>query len=160
MVSHTNKQRQWTNAPPSGVISTAKKSRLSNACSITQWRRSRALLEATGRWHWVTTCSVLPCWPPGQQSTTQQWKNTPTLLAVSMAIAMWRYNTTRITQCRWSRASLEATGCTIGRALAPIASIGHANSVCVCFLPTNCRKMPQSKRIAPNNNRGMPYQTD
>ena len=59
----------------------------------------------------VPTCSVSPQRPPGQQSTKQQSNNTPTLLAVSMAIVMQRYDTAHITRWRGSRASLEATGC-------------------------------------------------
>ncbi len=38
-------------------------------------------------------------------------KNTPTFLAMLMAMAMRRYVTTHIAQWRRSRASLEATGC-------------------------------------------------
>ena len=46
-----------------------------------------------------------------QQTNKQQSTNTPTKLAVSMAIAMRRYNNACIAQWRRSRASLEATGC-------------------------------------------------
>jgi hypothetical protein len=41
----------------------------------------------------------------------QQSKNTPTLLAILMTIAMRRYDAAHIAQWRRSRASLEATGC-------------------------------------------------
>jgi hypothetical protein len=60
--------------------------------------------------HWAATYSVLPWRLPWQQANKQQSTNTPTLLAVSMAMAMRRYVTTHITQWRRSRASLEATG--------------------------------------------------
>jgi hypothetical protein len=71
---------------------------------------SRATPEATGRRHRVTTCSVLPQRPIGQQANKQQSTNTPTNLAVLMAMAMRRYVTARIAQWRRSRALLEATG--------------------------------------------------
>jgi hypothetical protein len=32
---------------------------------------SRAIPEATGRWHWATTQSVLPQQPPGQQTANK-----------------------------------------------------------------------------------------
>ncbi len=78
---------------------------------IAQCGMYRATLEATGRRHWATTCSVLPQHPPGQQANKQKTTNTPTKLIVFMVTAMRRYNTTRIAQWRRPRASLEATGC-------------------------------------------------
>ena len=68
-------------------------------------------IGATRRRHWATTCSVSLPRTPGQQSTSKQGLNTPTLWAVSMAIAMRRYDTACIARWRGSRASLEATGC-------------------------------------------------
>jgi hypothetical protein len=65
----------------------------------------------TGCRHWMTTRSVLPNFLPGQQANKQQSTNTPTKLAVLMAIAMRRYNTVCIAKWRRSTASLEATGC-------------------------------------------------
>jgi hypothetical protein len=56
---------------------------------------SRATLEATGRRYWVTNSSVTPRRLPGQQANKQQSTNTPTFLAILMAMG--------------SRASLEAT---------------------------------------------------
>jgi hypothetical protein len=70
---------------------------------------SRATLEATGCRHWATTCSVSPQRLPGQQQTKQQQKNAPKRLAILMATAMRRYNTTRIAQYRRLRAFLDAT---------------------------------------------------
>ncbi len=72
---------------------------------------SRATLEATSCHHWATTHSVLPWWPPGQQQTKQRWKKAPTLVAVLMALAVSRYNTTCIAWWRRFMAFLEATGC-------------------------------------------------
>ncbi len=78
---------------------------------IAQCGMSRATLEATGRCHCMPTCSVLPRRQPGQQANKRQSTNTPTLLAVLMAMAMCQYVTACIAQWRRSRASLEATGC-------------------------------------------------
>ena len=145
----------------SQAILMAKQMRLSNACGINWWKRSRAMLEANGCRHWATTHSILPRWPQWWQSTNQWWKNTPSLLAVSMAIAMRWYNTTHIAQWRRSRASLEATGC------------HHWPSICSnnikgtypcqknwCFLSSTRWKRPQGKQMAPTNNAGVAYQTD
>ncbi len=75
-------------------------------CSV-----SRATPEATRRRHWATTCSVLPQRPPGQQANKQQSTNSPTKLAVLMAMVMHWYVTAYIARWRRSRALLEATGC-------------------------------------------------
>jgi hypothetical protein len=72
--------------------------RRSNTDGIAQCSMSRATLEVTGRRHRVTSCSVLPQRPPGQQATKQQLTNTPKKLAVLMAAAVRRYNTPRIAQ--------------------------------------------------------------
>ncbi len=93
---------------PAVLMATAV--RRSNTDGIAQCGMSRATPEATGPYHRATTCSVLPQRPPGQQANKQQSTNTPTKLAVSMAMAMSRYVTARIAQWRRSRASLEATG--------------------------------------------------
>jgi hypothetical protein len=85
--------------------------RRSNTDGIIQFGMSRATPEATGCHHWVTTCSVLPQRPPEQQANKQQSTNTPTKLAVLMAVAVCRYNTAHIAQWMRSRASLEANGC-------------------------------------------------
>jgi hypothetical protein len=82
-----------------------------NTDGIARSGMSRATSEATGCRHWATTCSILPQGAPGQQANKQQSTNTPTLLAVSMAMGMGRYVTACIAQWRRSRALLEATGC-------------------------------------------------
>jgi hypothetical protein len=71
---------------------------------------SRATLEAIGCRHHATTCSVLPQQLPGQQANKQQSTNTPTKLAILMAMAMRRYVIAHSAQWRRSRALLEATG--------------------------------------------------
>jgi hypothetical protein len=84
--------------------------RRSNTDGIARCGMSRATPEATGRRHWATTHSILPQQPPGQQANKQLSTDTPTKLAILMAVAMRRYVTARIAQWRRSRASLEATG--------------------------------------------------
>ena len=104
--------RRWrTNAPRPPAVSMATAVRRSDSDGIAQCGMTRATPEATGCRHRATTCSVLPQRPPGQQANKQQSTNTPTKLAVSMAIAMRRYDTACIARWRGSRASLEATGC-------------------------------------------------
>jgi hypothetical protein len=86
--------------------------------------------------------------------TTMQ--NASTLLTVSMAMAVWRYNTVRIARRRRFLAFLKATK--------------HRNwvSTCSClthvlfsiFISSDCQKRAQVDILAPNNNRGMTYQTD
>ena len=110
---YSNQKRRWwqTNAPHPPAVSMATVVRRSNTDGIAQCGMSRATPEATGRRHRVTTCSVLPQRPPGQQANKQQSTNTPRKQAVLMAMAMRRYVTAHIAQWRRSRASLEATGC-------------------------------------------------
>ncbi len=98
-------------APCPPAIFMAMVVRRSNTDGIAQCGMSRATPEATGRRHQATTCYVLPQQPPGQQANKQQSTNTPKKVAILMAMAMRRYVTAHIAQCRWSRASREATGC-------------------------------------------------
>jgi hypothetical protein len=70
--------------------------RRSNTDGIAQCGMSRATQEATGCCHRATTHSVLPRRPSGQQANKQESINTPTLLAVLMAMAVRRYNTAHI----------------------------------------------------------------
>jgi hypothetical protein len=97
------------NAPLLWAILMAKRAQWSDTDGITQCGMSRATLEATGQCHWATTCSVLPQRPPGQQQMKRGQKYTPTLLAVSVAMAMLRYVTARIARWRRSRVLLKAT---------------------------------------------------
>ncbi len=80
-----------------------------NTKRFAQCSMSRATPEATGCCHRVTTCSVLPQRPPGQQANKKQSTNTPKKVAMLMAAAVCRYNTARIARWRRSRALLEAT---------------------------------------------------
>ncbi len=102
---------QWCqHVPPSLAVLMATAVHRSDTDGIAQCGMSRATPEATGCCNWATTCSVLPQQHPGQQANKQQSTNTPTKLAVLMAMSMRWYATLRIAQWRRSRASLEATG--------------------------------------------------
>ncbi len=78
--------------------------RWSNTDSIAQCGMSRATPEATGCWHWATTCYILPQRPPGQQANKQQSPNAPKKVAKLMAMVMHRYVTAHIAQWRRFRA--------------------------------------------------------
>ena len=83
------------------------------------YRRHRPMGHARGYSgsHWMPESGdyLLHIAPASVRATInkqqQQSTNTPTKLAVLMAIVMWQYDTARIAQWRRSSASLEATGC-------------------------------------------------
>ncbi len=153
-------QRWRQNAPPLRPVSKAMRIRRSNTDGIAQCEVSRATLEATGRHHWVTTCSVLPQWPPEQQANKQQSTNTPKTVAMFMAAAVRRYHTTRIARWRRSRALLEATG-HYHRASIMTNNINQTwlRQFFQCFHCQNHRKRSRVNAKTPVFNRGMPYQT-
>jgi hypothetical protein len=100
--------------------------------------------------------------PAAARVTSKQtmMKNTPTLLAVLMAMMMCRYLTTHIAQWRRSRVSLEA----IGRHRWASINYNYIKGTFHCcffvvFFIVNRAKWVQSQRMAPNNNRAMTYQT-
>ncbi len=127
---------------------------------MAQCSMSRATPEATGRRHRATTCSVLPQRPPGQQANKQQSTNTPTKLAILMAMAMHRYVTVRITQWRRSRALLEATGRCHRASIMSDNIKGHGyDGFFRCFHRQNHRKRSRVDAKTPVFNRGMTYQT-
>ncbi len=97
--------------PPLQAILMAVWMRWSNERGIARCSKSRATLDAPGGRHRVTTCSVLPKRPPGQQANKQQSTNTPRKVAMFMAKAVHQYSNARIARWRRSRALLEATGC-------------------------------------------------
>ncbi len=103
-------QRWHQHVPPSLVVSMAMAVRRCPTKHISQCSMSRATPDATEHRHQVTACSVSPQRPPGQQANKQQSTNTPTKLAVLMAMVMRRYVTTCIAWWRRSRALQEATG--------------------------------------------------
>ena len=96
-----SKQKRWWRQmyaphPPAVLMATAVCR--SNTDGIAQCGMSRATLEAPGRRHQATTCSVSPQWPPGQQASKRQPTNTPEKLAILMAIVMRQYDTVCIAQ--------------------------------------------------------------
>jgi hypothetical protein len=122
-----SRQKRWwrqTNAPHPPAVLMATAVRRSNTDSIARCGMFRATPEATGRQHRVTTCSVLPQRPPGQQAYKQQSTNTPAELAILMAMAMRRDLTECIARWRRSRASLEATGCRHWASIMPDNIVG------------------------------------
>jgi hypothetical protein len=145
------------NAPHLLAVSTATAVRWSNTDGIAQCGMSTATPEATGRRHQVTTCSLLPQWPPGQHAYKQQSTNTSAKLAISMAMAMCRYVTACIARWRRSRASLEATG---RRHWAmPNNIVRTWLQRFLCFHPQNRRKRSWVDAKNPVFNRGTTYQT-
>ena len=89
------------------AILMAKRTHWSNTERISWFSMTRASLEATGRHHQATTCSVSPWWPPGRQSTKQQCKMYP--LCWPFFWPLRRYDTVCITQWRRFMAFIKAT---------------------------------------------------
>ncbi len=153
--------QQWhQHVPPPLAVLMAMAVCRCNTKHIAQYSMSKATPEATGHRHWATTHSVSPQRPPGQQANKQQSTNTPTKLAVSMAMVMPWYVTARIVQWRRSRALLEATGCHHW------ASIMFDNIKGTwlrwffwCFHCWNHRKRSREEAKTPVFIRGMTYQT-
>jgi hypothetical protein len=155
------KWRWWqTNALYLPAVLMATAVRRSNTNGISQCGISRATPEATGRRHQVTTCSVSPQRPPGQQAYKQQSTNTPAKMAVLMAMAMRWYVSTRITQWRRSRASLEATR-RCHQASIAADSCNRSSLPCffLVFSSSTCTKRSQVDATVPVFNRGITYQT-
>jgi hypothetical protein len=89
------------NAPRLPADSMATAVRRSNTDGIAQCGMSRATLEATGRRHRATTCSVSPQLPPGHQANIQQSTNAPNQVVELMVMAICRYGAAYIAQ--WMR---------------------------------------------------------
>ncbi len=157
-----SKQKRWwqqMNAPHLPTILMATALCQSNTDGIAQCNMSTATPEATGCRHRVTTCSVLPQQPPGQQAYKQQSTNTPAKLAILMAMAMHRYVTACITQWRRTRASLEATGCHHRASIMPNNIVRTwLQRFFQCFHHQNRRKRSWVDAKNPVFNRGMTYQ--
>jgi hypothetical protein len=83
----------------------------------------------------------------GKQMTM---KNTPTLLAILMAMAMHQYVTMHIAQSRRSRASLEATGYRHWASIHSNSSEGtYLRHFCVLFFIANTLKMGAKQMDGP-----------
>jgi hypothetical protein len=117
-----NRRRRRTNAPLLWAISMAMVRRWSDTFCIAQCSMSSATPEATGRHHrGRTTRSVLPRRPPGQLQTKQRCTMHP-VLRCGGTIPCASPNG------GGPGLSWKPLNSAIGRALAPIASIGHANA--------------------------------
>jgi hypothetical protein len=91
--------------------STAELMRRYDATYITRWREFMATPEATGSRHWVSIRTVLPRLMTGFACRQKNDEKASYLPAVSLAVAVRRYDTMRIARWRGTRATLEATGC-------------------------------------------------
>jgi hypothetical protein len=97
---------ECTSVPP---VSTLEMTRRHDIANTAQWRGFRALHEATGRRHRASIHVVLLRRTKGSQSEKNDEK-APYLSAVSLALAVRRYDIKHIAQWRGSRATTEATG--------------------------------------------------
>jgi hypothetical protein len=82
-----------------------------NATYIARWREFMATQEANGRRHWASICTVLPRRTTGFACRQKNEEKASYLPAVSLAVAVRRYDTKRIARWRGTRATPEATGC-------------------------------------------------
>ena len=78
--------------------STAELMRQYDTAHITQWRQFMATPEATGRRHWASICTVLPRRTTGFACRQKNDEKTSYLPAISLAVAVRRYDTKRITR--------------------------------------------------------------
>jgi hypothetical protein len=114
--------------------------------------------------HWMPALGdYLLCiapWLPGQQANKQQSTNTPTKLAILMAMAMRRYVTARIAKWRRSRALLEATGrCLWASIMSDNIKGTRLQRFFYVFHHQNSRKRSWVNAKTPVFNRGMTYRT-
>ena len=122
-------RRRWrTNAPPLRAKLMAMVVRRCNMERIAQCSMIRASPEATGCCHWATTRSVLPRRPPERQHMVRRCKMNPLCWS-----SRWPWQCVgtiphTLTNGGGSWLSEKPLNATIGRAVALIASIGHANA--------------------------------
>ena len=156
--SNRNRRRRRTNAPPSRAISMDMAMRRWNTERISRLRRSRAFIKATKLRQRATTRSVLPRRPPGTQST-QRWATCPPpLLAILMAVVMRRCYTPRIARWRRFVAFIKATKRHHG--VSTCSDINQPDMPPLVVSDISSWKRAPVDMLAPNNNRGMTYQTD
>ena len=91
--------------------STAELMRRYDATYIARWREFMATPEATGSHHWASICTVLSRRMTGFACRQKNDEKASYLPAVSLAVAVRRYNTKRIARWSGTRATPEATGC-------------------------------------------------
>ena len=124
---------------------------------ISQCIMTRASLEATGRRHWATTCSVLPRWPPGQQQMKQRC-NMYTLAGHfdghGNAAVWYRVHCPMEEVCGFHKSHLT-----------PLSDEHYLryykrDTPSLVVSDISSWKRAPVEMLAPNNNRGMTYQTD
>ncbi len=144
--------------PPLQAILMAMRTHWSDARGIAWFSKSRATLDAPGCRHWMTTSSVLPQQPPGQQKNKQQ-----SIMTLKRWPNWWPWQYAGTLPCTspdggglgLSKMPLNAT---IGRVLWPILTIGHACAgFFQCFHRQSRRKRLQIDAKAPVFNKGITY---
>ncbi len=90
---------------------TAELMRRYDATYIARWREFMATPEATGSRLWASIHTVLPRRTTGFACRQKNDEKASYLPAVSLAVAVRRYNTKRIARWSGTRATPEATGC-------------------------------------------------
>ena len=90
---------------------TAELMRRYDATYIARWREFMATPEATGSRHWASIRTVLPRRTTGFACRQKNDEKASYLPAVSLAVAVRRYDTKRIARWRGTRATPEVTGC-------------------------------------------------
>ena len=91
--------------------STAELMRRYDATYIARWREFMTTPEATGRRHWASIRTLLPRRTTGFACRQKNDEKASYLPAVSLAVAVRRYDTKRIARWRGTRATPEFTGC-------------------------------------------------
>ena len=91
--------------------STAELMRRYDATYIARWREFMTTPEATGRRHWASIRTLLPRRTTGFACRQKNDEKASYLPAVSLAVAVRRYDTKRIARWRGTRAIPEFTGC-------------------------------------------------
>ncbi len=150
----------WKHTPPLLAVLTAVWMRQWYAVCIAWWRWSRALLEATGRRHWASICSVSPRWPPGSQAKKQQWNIH--LICWQSWWPWWCAGTIphALPDRGGSGLQRKPLDAAIGQVFAPIGAIRHGYIIFCVFSWSTCEEKAWGYVKAPINNRGMTYQWD
>ena len=148
--SSRNRQRGRTNVPLLQAILMAMMAvRQCDTERISRCSMTRASPKATGRRHRAVVRATI---------NTTMMKYVPTFLAISMAIAMRRYYTARIAQWRRFIAFINATK--HHHWVSTRSDIAQSNTPMLIVLDISSGKRAPVDMLAPNNNRGMTYQTD
>ena len=132
-----------------------------DATYIARWREFMATPEATGSHHWASIRTILPRQTTRFACRQKNDEKASYLPAVSLAVAVRRYDTKCIARWRGTRATPEATGC---RHRASIAADRMNRSRKTRFFPSFFIVDPLKRELGdvkiPNNNRDMTYQNE